>query len=577
MPQILFVSKRPTPLKVVGMSERPDTTPLAPFQESAAGRAQGFFQEAIEAHGKGIEADAFQLMERGWLVAPDFERYFPDFRELCLVRKDVESFQCACRRLAFSCFQKGDYEAAFHFCRESLNAYPNLRNSDEFSFDHEVLFLLREMARRWVQPRSTVGRTVNKVRVALLMYGWDSVGNVFSKIYHQFARFSDRSTFETFVVAFPNETLLMENPVARSAVDRFRSLGWRILYSRKMNAFERIIDVIGMLGKLEPDVILTTALLADPAQFFLVNAFPQAAKIGLVHGPPPQFSAPGLDWAISYSKHCAMDTPVNCSVVPLEFSFPEMVPVKTKLEFFRSFPKNGKVILCAGRSSKFQSDEFWRFLFDLLNRDPRVFLLVVGPRKNEIEPLRCLSNDERFSRVGFVPWTAKFQEILTAADIVIDTYPSGGGMVLMDAMASGIPCVSFRNNYHRRFNQMDWNPAEEIIPVSELVVPRGDFPAMGAVVTRLLADNEWYAKISAAVSHGIREKNGNPARMVRRCEQIMLEVFRKKRQGDPQFEPENQTRKRGKSGFSPLIDRVIQILYHLYYILRVFMARMKAS
>jgi len=66
--------------------------------------------------------------------------------------------------------------------------------------------------------------------------------------------------------------------------------------------------------------------------------------------------------------------------------------------------------------------------------------------------------------------------------------PSGGSVVLMDAMALGIPVVSFKNNYMKLFDQTDWSSAEEIIPIADLLLNRGDFTQMKSLLTKLITD-----------------------------------------------------------------------------------------
>jgi hypothetical protein len=77
---------------------------------------------------------------------------------------------------------------------------------------------------------------------------------------------------------------------------------------------------------------------------------------------------------------------------------------------------------------------------------------------------------------------------LKCADIVIDTYPSGGGHVLVDAMAIGKPFVSFTNDYLHAFDQTDWSVAEEFVAIPELIVQRGNFGKFNEMITKLISD-----------------------------------------------------------------------------------------
>ncbi len=116
--------------------------------------------------------------------------------------------------------------------------------------------------------------------------------------------------------------------------------------------------------------------------------------------------------------------------------------------------------------------------------------------------------------------------MLSMADVVVDTYPSGGGMIVVDAMAMGIPVVSFKNNYMRTFSQKDWSPAEEFMGVPELLVDRGDFAQLGSLLNKLLTDREYRIQMSRICKERIHETSGNPARMVRDCEKVYLNVMK---------------------------------------------------
>jgi hypothetical protein len=98
----------------------------------------------------------------------------------------------------------------------------------------------------------------------------------------------------------------------------------------------------------------------------------------------------------------------------------------------------------------------------------------------------------------------------------------------MDAMALGIPVVSFKNNYMRLFDQTDWSPAEEFIDIPDLIVQRGNFKQLKSLVSKLIDDPGYRLKIGEACEQKIHSTKGNPERMVRKCENIYVEVIRRK-------------------------------------------------
>ena len=112
------------------------------------------------------------------------------------------------------------------------------------------------------------------------------------------------------------------------------------------------------------------------------------------------------------------------------------------------------------------------------------------------------------------------------ADVVVDTYPSGGGMTVVDTMALGIPIVAFKNNYMNPYSQTDWSPAEEFMEVPELLIGRGDFEQMNRLLSKLLTDHEYRNEMSKLCKGRIHETYGDREKMIRDCEQVYLDVLK---------------------------------------------------
>jgi glycosyltransferase involved in cell wall biosynthesis len=148
-------------------------------------------------------------------------------------------------------------------------------------------------------------------------------------------------------------------------------------------------------------------------------------------------------------------------------------------------------------------------LSELLSRHPDAFLLVVGPNDPPDFLDEVLAPQVR-ARVKIVGYRADYLRILAMADIVLDTYPSGGGAVLLDAMALGTAVVTFRNDYARRFDQRQLSPGEELFDVRELIVPRGDFEAFVAAAGRMVADPGHRRRMGDACRESVQRLNGHP-------------------------------------------------------------------
>ena len=148
------------------------------------------------------------------------------------------------------------------------------------------------------------------------------------------------------------------------------------------------------------------------------------------------------------------------------------------------------------------------------------------------------------SRVRFLKWEPNYLKILAMADIVIDTFPSGGGFVLMDAMALGIPVVSFGNDYMKRFDQTDWSVGVEIISIPELIIERGDVDAFQLLVSRLIADPAYRRRTGEECRERIFQDRGHPERMVKRYENVYRKILE-----------ENTGKDKGNSNHGEMLSR----------------------
>jgi glycosyltransferase involved in cell wall biosynthesis len=137
-------------------------------------------------------------------------------------------------------------------------------------------------------------------------------------------------------------------------------------------------------------------------------------------------------------------------------------------------------------------------------------------------------------RIHFLGWRGSdYLRGLSLAEVVIDTFPSGGGGVLLDALALGIPCVSFENNYMRLYDQTEWSLADEFILIPELKVPRGDFAELKRVVARLIENPEYRREIARRSTEYVLATRTDAVQSIRDCEKIYLGYLEERLQGEP--------------------------------------------
>jgi glycosyltransferase involved in cell wall biosynthesis len=188
-------------------------------------------------------------------------------------------------------------------------------------------------------------------------------------------------------------------------------------------------------------------------------------------------------------------------------------------------PDEARVLMSAGRHPKFQSREFWQAIADLLAKHPHAYYVASGVREDEIPFLSSILSPELMARVLCLGWRNDFLKILPVADVVIDTYPNGGGLVIAQSMALGIPLVAHRNDYMRLFDQTQWSPVEDYITDPEIVIPRGDFDRFKSVVSRLIEDEKYRREVGDRC-RAEHLRHADPSRAIRGCEEVYARVLK---------------------------------------------------
>jgi glycosyltransferase involved in cell wall biosynthesis len=371
--------------------------------------------------------------------------------------------------------------------------------------------------------------------LAYLVKGVAETGSVLLKINLLFAKFHDRSQFElTFFTPETKKTIL-GSAMGKENIKLFEQHNCKVIWAPDLkNIQDSVLTVARKIYEAKPDILITSAALADFKHYFLTSLRPAPITLGLIQGPPPQFAPPSLDWGIAWVRHPLIDCPAGCSLVDLEEELPRREDVVPYERHQLNLPEESLLLLSGGRYVKFQDQEFWKAIIDVLGKHPHTFYIAVGVQENQLPFLPPMVPQNVKLRIRFFDWRKEedYLKILSMADILIDTFPSGGGATLFDAMALGIPVVSFKNNYMRRFDQTDWSVAEEVVPIPEMIVPRGDFGRFKAVVSRLIEDEDYRQDISERCRKDVHEKRGNPRRMVQKCEEVYLKLIEEKQRLD---------------------------------------------
>ena len=472
------------------------------------------------------------LVERAWILSG----YASDLLEIYLQIQqhagDVEAYRQALKRVGLARAEQGEVSAALDLFNRWQYAYVAFHGEDRYEYDPDVLEAVRHMASsKRFPPAFQAPRPDEKLRVAYLMFGTTQANSVIVKISKLFAQYHDKDRVEAAFYVPEPARLVKTQTQAVEALAFIAGQGCNVTVAPDAGSVEEgLVRLAGALHEFRPHVLVLNAALADFQHYFIAALQPAPVVLGFVSGPPAQFVPPELDGAIAWTWHPLMDSPVPCSHVPLEVDLPDLASFQVRTRAEVGLPDDAVVLAAGGRHLKFRAPVFWQTIVKLLEQHANAWFLAVGVGEDQLSHIVPKLDAAVRARLRFVPWMQDYLRVLGTADIVLDTFPSGGGVVLQDAMAIGMPVVAFENDYLKPFDQTDWAPAQEFMPECELVIPRGNQARYLEVVGRLVTEPAYRASMGKLCQRHVLDHFGSPARMVARCEAIYSELLQRKTQ-----------------------------------------------
>ena len=221
----------------------------------------------------------------------------------------------------------------------------------------------------------------------------------------------------------------------------------------------RLADARQLIADQNLDVLIYTDIGMDPLTYFL--AFARLAPVQCVTwGHPSTTGLPTMDYFVSNvhmepedaSKHYTEQL-VQFSRVNTCYEEPQLpLPARNRQDF--GLPENVHLYVCTQSLFKFHP-KFDSVLCAILQRDPlALVVLLSGPESHWKELLT-----ERFGktipeecrRIQFLPQLTQFEflHLQALADVLLDTFPFGGGNTSLEAFAFGTPVVTLSGSLMR--------------------------------------------------------------------------------------------------------------------------------
>ncbi|HUL28993.1 MAG TPA: tetratricopeptide repeat protein [Thermodesulfobacteriota bacterium] len=257
-----------------------------------------------------------------------------------------------------------------------------------------------------------------------------------------------------------------------------------------------------------PDILVYTDIGMEPLTYFL--AFTRLARVQCVMiGHLVTTGIPNMDYFISSelvepeeAQDHYSETLVQLKSMPCAMRKPSL-PLRPKSRRDFGLPENRTLYVIPMRLQKIHPD-FDPVIAEILRRTPQgEVLLFKDPHNLWHESLWkrfTKTLPDVLERIRFLPWLNDddFKSMMTAVDVVLDTFPYGGGVTSYTILAMGTPVVTLPGMYlrgrltlgcYRRMEFMDCVAKNQDEYVS--------------IATRLGTDPEY----RESIKKGILEKN----------------------------------------------------------------------
>lgn len=470
----------------------------------------------------GEDRQSRLLAQRAFALWNGEPGFIDEYLDMLRADHDAEGIRKVSKCAGMWMADQGNLMETLRYFNIHQYAYQSTGEGDRYEYDGDILKTLEQLARANSTDRPPLrkltiqeGRFSRPLRVAYLVYGATHTNSVLVRLLTEFVRYHDRELFEGMFFS-PDANILPSRPITS---ELFRDAGAELIAVDSADEKFCLIETEKLLRDCQPDIVVSVAALADYRQYYLFCCCPTATRIALCYGPPAQYVPPTADFVISSTLHPLIDSPCDGEVVEVEATLPERHAISGRLPEGIAIPDKAVVLMAAGRSEKFLDRKYWRAVLDVLEAYPSTYFVAFGLSKPPRFLDEILTNDFK-KRVCILGWLEDYHDLLARADIVIDTFPSGGGVIVMDAMSFEIPVISFENDYLQPFNQVNWNLAEELIKIKKLIVPRGDFAELKCRLGELIENPALRERLGLKCKAYIMQTRGSPERMVRRIEEI---------------------------------------------------------
>lgn len=439
-------------------------------------------------------------VERAWLFSEFSEVVLPLYIEINEKNHDFEAIKNAYKRLGMEYEKGGDIASSLSYFTKSHYAVATYKKMDEYSYDFDIIDSIKRMAKPYIPSDKPAVKHIatRKKKIAFLIFGMSHKNSAIVKMNKIWLKNINLSDTEVTVFVLDKKSIIRNSLDARRNRIEIIKMGHQIkFYDDDENDTDRLIKIAKDIQSHTADILVCGAPMAEYEHTFIVASKPAKRIVGVLYGPPEQFCFPFMDSIYAPTYHPALEAPaINIKHVPLAYESKN--PEKTSKSDLLNIEENMFVIMSAGRPIKFQNRFYWQAIADVLKAENNVLFLVAGINFDDVKEYIV---EEVKDKVVCLGWCSNVNDYISVSDVYVDTYPSGGGLTMLDAMSIGIPIVAFENDFERTFSQACWSLAYELLPSDYDVIKLNDISSLADRIKQYIKDK----KLAQEDGHLLRE------------------------------------------------------------------------
>lgn len=492
---------------------------MASFQ-TKKNRFTSLWKEARSSVDTGDISATLAGYERAFYFWEGNRDFIQEYLCICNKVQKTEVVREITQKAGIFALRQYDIDYALDCFNKNLRVYSALGFGDKYKYSENIQSALKEY--RPDDKYSCNYDLDQKPRIGFLIFGAEHPDSVLVRIAIDYVKNFDSNYWE--INFFSSAT----NSIYRKMNEKlFSQYGKKLICCDSFENNKSIAYTINKLADFSPNIIISNGVLADYKNYFIITRFPNTLHVALTYGPPEQFVPFDADFVVAPDESLLFDAPADGAVVPLQLG--SLVSERTNIGNLRAellIPKSGTIIMSAGRQSKFENSELLENILFFLEEYVDCYFIAVGPSHFPSNFISRFEKHSAFKRMKTVEWNSGYKEYLKIADIFIDTFPSGGGITIVDAMAASAPVLTFNNHLNYRFTQVDWRPGKYYVPDSFLIVEANDWIAFREKLRLFVTDENLRKTYSKKCKSHVMDNLSDPSEMVFQVDKILRHLLR---------------------------------------------------